>query len=137
MRICDAQTRGDESTGSPALIAACIAQAALDYDEGRPSRTPPRPREIEENLWRAIRHGMDGKLIDFERARGVPGRRGARPPAGMDRARPCRAGLEPELPERNGAQRQRRMIDAGAGMEEVFAAAVRETRETYVQEVAA
>jgi carboxylate-amine ligase len=41
------------------------------------------------------------------------------------------------LPELNGAQRQRRMIDAGAGREEVFAAAVRETRETYVQEVAA
>ena len=46
-------------------------------------------------------------------------------------------GLEPALPELNGAQRQRRMIEAGAGMDEVFAATVRETRETYAQEVAA
>ena len=45
--------------------------------------------------------------------------------------------LEPALPELNGAQRQRRMIEAGAGMDEVFAATVRETRETYAQEVAA
>ena len=33
VRICDAQTRGDESTGLLALIAACAAQTALEYDE--------------------------------------------------------------------------------------------------------
>ena len=33
----------------------------------RPPRTPLRQREIEENLWRAIRHGMDGRMIDFGR----------------------------------------------------------------------
>ncbi len=39
---------------------------------------------------------------------------------------PVRAELaiEPVFPERNGAQRQRRMIDAGAAREEVFAASV-------------
>ena len=26
---------------------------------------PLRRREIEENLWRAIRYGMDGEMIDF------------------------------------------------------------------------
>ena len=31
-------------------------------------------------------------------------------------------GIEPAFPERNGAQRQRRMIEAGATREEVFAA---------------
>ena len=61
MRICDAQTRGEESFALAGLIAACIAQTALDYDErGYDGAAPLRQREIEENLWRAIRHGMDG-----------------------------------------------------------------------------
>ena len=34
----------------------------------------------------------------------------------------------------NGAQRQRRMIDAGASPAEVYAASVRETHATYLQE---
>ena len=44
VRICDAQTRGDESFELAGLIAACIAQTALDYDEhgydGRGRRWP-------------------------------------------------------------------------------------------------
>jgi carboxylate-amine ligase len=43
-------------------------------------------------------------------------------------------GIEPSFPVLNGAQRQRRAIDAGASMQEVYAAAVRETSQTYVQE---
>jgi carboxylate-amine ligase len=41
------------------------------------------------------------------------------------------------FPELNGAQRQRRMIESGAPMEEVFATSVRETHATYSQEVPA
>ncbi len=33
LRICDAQTRGEESFGLAGLIAACVVQAAQDYDE--------------------------------------------------------------------------------------------------------
>src|SRR5262249_8760968 len=33
VRICDAQTRGDESFHLAALMAACVAQAAIDLDE--------------------------------------------------------------------------------------------------------
>jgi hypothetical protein len=40
-------------------------------------------------------------------------------------------GIEVSLPERNGAQRQRAMIDAGLGMQEIYAAIVDETRRTY------
>jgi carboxylate-amine ligase len=136
VRICDAQSTAPESEGLSALIVACIAQAARDVDEGRPF-ADPAPRLIEENVWRATRYGLDGKLIDLERVEEYPA------PQALGRllewTAPVRAelALEPALPELNGAQRQRRMIDAGAGMEEVFAAAVRETRETYVQEVAA
>jgi carboxylate-amine ligase len=136
VRICDAQSTAGESEGLSALIVACIAQAARDVDEGRPFDDPPH-RLIEENLWRAIRYGLDGMLIDLERAEEYPAREAiARLLAWTEPVR-AELGLDPALPELNGAQRQRRMIDAGAGMEEVFAAAVRETRETYVQEVAA
>ncbi|MDX6603738.1 MAG: glutamate---cysteine ligase / carboxylate-amine ligase, partial [Solirubrobacterales bacterium] len=69
VRICDAQTGGDEGFALAGLIAACVAQSALDFDEhGYEGRGAPLAgREIEENLWRAIRHGASGKMIDFRR----------------------------------------------------------------------
>src|SRR4029453_370205 len=51
LRIMDAQGRAEETTGLRALAAACIGQAALDYDNGR--RPPEVPRRlVEENFWR-------------------------------------------------------------------------------------
>jgi carboxylate-amine ligase len=133
LRICDAQSSATDSTALEALIAACIAQAALDEDEGVPFEDPPG-RFIEENFWRAIRYGLDGKLIDLVRAEEFPAARVA------DRllawTAPARAelGIEPALPEANGAQRQRRAFEQGASMEEVFAAEVAETQRTYAAE---
>ena len=134
MRICDAQTSGGESEALASLIVACVAQAARDIDEGVPFVDPP-PRLVEENMWRAIRFGLDGKMVDFELGEEYPS-------AGIaDRlaawTAPVRAELGIELcfPERNGAQRQRAQIEAGASREEVYAATVRETSETYAQEV--
>jgi carboxylate-amine ligase len=135
VRICDAQATAQESDALAGLIAACIAQAARDADEGVPFADPP-PRLIEENMWRAIRFGLDGRLIDLERGEEYPAR------AAIERlgawTAPMRAelGIDSTFPERNGAQRQRLLIDAGATREEVFAASVKETRETYAEEVA-
>jgi carboxylate-amine ligase len=133
VRICDAQTRGEESFGLAALIAACIAQTALDYDEhGYDGAGPPlRDREIEENLWRAIRHGMSGKLIDFRRGVEVEAR--AVLDGLLEWTAPARSalGIEPRLPERNGAQRAREAFDAGVAIEDVYRDAVRETHRTY------
>ena len=50
--------------------------------------SPLRDREIEENLWRAIRHGMSGKLIDFRRGEQVEAAAALRRPARLDRAGP-------------------------------------------------
>jgi glutamate---cysteine ligase / carboxylate-amine ligase len=133
LRICDAQSSAAESTALEALVAACIAQAALDADEGVPFEDPA-PRFVEENFWRAIRYGLDGKLIDLERRAEFPAA------AVADRlmawTAPARAqlGIEPALPEENGAQRQRRALERGATMEEVFAAEVAETQRTYAAE---
>ncbi len=130
VRICDAQTRGDESFNLGALIAACVAQAALDFDERGPGSLP-RQREIEENLWRAIRHGLDGEMIDFERRRTVPTRTVAEELLEWCAPARERLGVEVEIPDENGAQRARRRVAEGAPIEEIFRAAVQETRRTY------
>jgi carboxylate-amine ligase len=135
MRICDAQAGGAESEALAALIVACIAQAARDIDEGVPHVDLPA-RLIEENMWRAIRFGLDGKMVDFA------GGQEYASAAIVERlaawTAPVRAdlGIDLAFPERNGAQRQRAMIEAGRSREEIFAASVRETRQTYAQEVA-
>jgi carboxylate-amine ligase len=135
VRICDAQTHAAEAEALAALIVACVLQAASDEDEGRPGADVPG-RLIEENLWRAIRWGLSGQLLDLETGAQYPA------PEVVERladwTAPARAehGIElgPLVP--NGAQRQRRLIEAGVPMEEVFGGATRETRETYAAKVA-
>jgi glutamate---cysteine ligase / carboxylate-amine ligase len=133
LRICDAQTSAADSTALEALVTACVAQAALDEDEGVPFDDPPG-RFIEENFWRAIRYGLDGKLIDIptrtEYAGAAVGERL------LEWTAPARAalGIDPALPPENGAQRQRRALAEGATMEDVFASEVAETQRTYAAE---
>jgi glutamate---cysteine ligase / carboxylate-amine ligase len=134
LRICDAQASAGESEALAALMVACVAQAARDIDEGVPF-VDPAPRLIEENMWRAIRFGLDGRLIDWDRAREYPAREAIERLAEWTAPVRAELGIELCFPERNGAQRQRALIDAGASREEVFAASVRETRQTYAQEV--
>ncbi len=134
LRICDAQATAQESEALAALAVACIAQAARDCDEGRPSRDFAA-RLIEENMWRATRHGMDGKLIDLERAEEYPARGAIERLASWTEPVRAELGIELAFPELNGAQRQRRLIAAGASREEVFAASVSETRQTYTEEL--
>ena len=136
VRICDAQSTAQEAEALAGLIVACVAQAARDEDERLPFDDPPR-RLVEENLWRAIRHGQDGMLIDLTRAEEYPAAAAAERLLAWTADARGELGLEPAFPALNGAQRQRRVIDAGATMQEVYAAAVRETRETYVQEAKA
>ena len=131
LRICDAQTRGEESFALAALVTACIAQSALDYDAGKLGR-PRRQREIEENLWRAIRYGLEGTQIDFDAREVIPTR------VALERlvewTAPAREmlGLDVELPDENGAQRMRRALAEGMPLADVYREAVDETRGTYV-----
>jgi carboxylate-amine ligase len=131
LRICDAQTRGEESFALAALLTACIAQSALDFDAGALPE-PLRQREIEENLWRAIRYGLDGTQIDFAAREVIPTK------AALERlvewTAPAREalGLDVELPDENGAQRMRRALAEGVPLADVYRQAVDETRGTYV-----
>jgi glutamate---cysteine ligase / carboxylate-amine ligase len=133
VRICDAQSTALESEALTGLIVACVAQALRDDDEGVPFTDPPR-RLIEECLWRAIRYGQDGNLVDLDRAEEYPAAAAAERLLAWTAPVRAELGIEPAFPVLNGAQRQRRAIDAGASMQEVYAAAVRETSQTYVQE---
>ncbi|HKH78827.1 MAG TPA: glutamate--cysteine ligase, partial [Solirubrobacteraceae bacterium] len=81
-----------------------------------------------------IRYGLDGRLIDLERAEEYPAREAIERLAAWTAPVRGELGIEPAFPERNGAQRQRRMIEAGATREEVFAASVAETLQTYSYE---
>lgn len=134
VRICDAQVSAQESEALAALMVASIAQAVRDVDEGAPHEDRP-PRLIEENMWRAIRYGLDGRLIDFERGAEYPAREAIERLLAWTAPVRGELGIEPVFGEQNGAQRQRRMIEAGATPEEVLATTVAQTRQTYTQEV--
>jgi carboxylate-amine ligase len=134
VRICDAQATAQESDALAALMVACIAQAVRDLDEGAPFEDPP-PRLIEENMWRAIRYGLDGRLIDLERREQYPAREAIERLLAWTAPVRGELAIEPLFPERNGAQRQRALIDAGAAREDVFAASVNETAASYPEEV--
>jgi carboxylate-amine ligase len=143
IRIMDAQSCAGESTALLALAAACAAQAALDHDSGRTAPAPPN-RLIEENLWRAIRHGLDGRLIDLEAEIEIPAvaavegllewTSDARAELSLDDHLGDLAAL---LAHGNGAQRQQRRAREGESMEAIYAATVADTQSSYANAGAA
>src|SRR3954466_1486876 len=66
MRVCDAQSRVDDTLAIAALIQAVIAKLykLLKYNT---TFRVYRRRLLDENRWRASRYGLEGKLIDFGR----------------------------------------------------------------------
>ncbi len=130
VRICDAQATAPESDALAGLILACVAQAARDIDERVPFVELPN-RMVEENVWRALRYGLDGDLLDLERREPYPA--AAASERLLEWTAPVRAelGIDVALPAHNGAQRQRKMLSSGLGLAEVYAAVQAQTRETY------
>jgi glutamate---cysteine ligase / carboxylate-amine ligase len=122
MRICDAQPDLADARSLAALIYALTARIARALDEGEPLWDPPR-RLIEENLWRAIRFGLSGELIDL-RTMGV---------------RPARAAIEEliewvmpvaeelgaapylNVPAQNSAEHQIARFEEGASLRDIYA----------------
>jgi carboxylate-amine ligase len=133
IRICDGQPDLGESRSLVALAYSLAARIARAVDEGEPLPDPP-PRLIEENFWRAIRHGLSGELIDL---------------AG-DRVRPARAAIEEliewvlpvarelgadedlDVPVANSAERQIARFDEGASLREIYADEALVARERWV-----
>src|SRR6266566_1104801 len=65
-RICDAQSRVDDTIALAALMQAIVVKLQKLRWQNVTFRSYPR-RLIDENRWRASRYGLDGKLIDFGR----------------------------------------------------------------------
>jgi carboxylate-amine ligase len=130
VRICDAQTRGAEAFNLAGMMVACVAQAALDFDDGVLA-APLRQREIEENLWQAIRWGLEGSQIDFSHGRVVD--TAAALEGVLEWTDPARSalGLDLEIPSENGAQRGRRRLAEVPSLADVYREAVEETAATY------
>ena len=121
MRICDAQPDLADARSLAALIYALTARVARALDEGEPLPDPP-PRMIEENLWRAIRYGLSGELINLA----------------TNEVRPARAALEEliewvmpvaeelgaapylAVPVANSAERQIARFEEGASLREIY-----------------
>jgi carboxylate-amine ligase len=126
IRICDAQPELAEARSLAALCYSLTARIARALDEGEPLPAWPN-RLLEENLWRAIRWGLSGELIDFERGESIPAR--ARLEQLVEWALPVaeELGAAPWLaiPERNAAERQIARHAEGVTMPEIFAEQVR------------
>jgi carboxylate-amine ligase len=126
IRICDAQPDLGESRSLAALCYALTARILRAVDEGEPLPSWPN-RLLEENLWRAIRHGLSGELIDLERGEVLPAR--ARLEQLIEWSLPlaeelgCASWLA--VPSQNAAERQIARHHEGATMEQIFIEQVR------------
>ena len=126
IRICDAQPDLGEARSLAAFCYSLTARLARALDEGEQLPALPH-RLLEENLWRAIRHGLSGELIDFERGEPVPAR--ARLEQLVEWVRPVAEELGAAewlaVPERNAAERQIARHEDGASAREIFEEQVR------------
>ena len=114
---------------SPRLAYALAVRIARAHDEGEPLTDQPH-RLIEENIWRAIRYGLSGELIDLERGDVMPARARlerllewvapkARRPAIPNGAAPYTPSRSPS--RQNGAERARfARFAEGASLEQIF-----------------
>jgi carboxylate-amine ligase len=129
IRICDAQPALAEAQSLAALCYALTVRCARALDEGEPLPDLPH-RLLEENMWRAIRYGLSGELLDFEQGEPVPAR--ARLEQLLEWVAPVadEVGAAPylDLPERNAAERQIARFEDGASLEEIYAEQVQATR---------
>ena len=65
IRVSDAQTRVRDNAAIAAVVQALVAWLALQYDAGDELPVDDYFR-IRENAWRALRHGLNGWLVNLE-----------------------------------------------------------------------
>ncbi|HEY3614973.1 MAG TPA: glutamate-cysteine ligase family protein, partial [Gaiellales bacterium] len=137
LRNADALADVRESIAVMAYAYALSARRLRAIDEGEPL-PDLRGRHIEENMWRAIRWGLSGELIDYERGMAsVPAAQRVRAQLADAAPEIAALGLEPYLEplhrmleSGNSAQRSIAALEAGTPLRELFADQVRVTRES-------
>ena len=129
IRICDAQPTADEAIALAALIYALTARLARAIDDDEPIEWQPR-RLLEENFWRAIRHGLDGELIDLERKVVISARQAVEDLVAYVMPVAEELGAAPfiAIPERNSAQRQMALHAEGVPTFDIYRDIVRSVR---------
>jgi len=70
-RICDIPTRVDDTIAIAALFQALVAKLDKLLEQNLTFRLHHKML-IEENKWRAVRYGLDGKMIDFGKGKEAP-----------------------------------------------------------------
>ena len=131
IRICDGQPELAEAQSLAALSVALAARIARAVDEGEPIALHPH-RLIEENTWRAIRHGLSGELIDLDRGDVLPARarieRADR--VGAARRRGDRRSAVPGVPGRERGRAPDRRGERGRELEQIYAEQIAATTES-------
>src|SRR5262249_49051752 len=102
-------------------LAARIARA---FDDGEPL-PDPAPRMIEENMWRAIRYGLSGTLLDPGTFEVRPARAELERLADWIGPLAIEVGVTLAIPAANAAERQIARIEEGWSLEEIYAEQVR------------
>jgi glutamate---cysteine ligase / carboxylate-amine ligase len=120
MRICDAQPTLEEAQALAAFIYALTCRVARALDEGEPLPDHPH-RLIEENLWRAIRYGLSGELIDLSTGVVRPAREHLERLADWMAPVADELGVPLSIPSANAAERQRARLEEGATLREIYA----------------
>ncbi len=127
IRICDGQPELGEAQALAALMYALTVRIARALDEGEPLPDYPH-RLIEENLWRAIRWGLGGALVDLDSGDVRPAR--AVLEALVEWVSPVASELDVApflgVPGVNAAERQIARFEAGESLEAVYAQEVLE-----------
>ncbi len=72
-RVCDVCTRIDEAVAIAAILQAIVAKLWKLRRDNMTFRVYPQAM-VEENKWRAVRYGIDGKMIDFGTQQEQPAR---------------------------------------------------------------
>ena len=72
-RVCDVCTRVDEAVCVAAILQAIVAKLWRLRRDNMSFRVYPAEL-IEENKWRAVRYGLEGRLIDFGKGIELPAR---------------------------------------------------------------
>ena len=121
IRICDGQPDLGESQSLAALCVALTARIARAIDEGETIADQPH-RLIEENMWRAIRYGLSGELIDLERGDVLPAR--ARIERLIEWVLPVASEIGAaewlRIPEQNAAERQIARFAESGDLAEIY-----------------
>lgn len=121
IRIADGQPELAESQALAALAYSLTARIARAVDEGEPLPDHPH-RLIEENTWRALRHGLAGELIELDSGDVKPAR------SVLERllewvrpvAEELGASSHLTIPAANPAERQIARYEAGETLEEIY-----------------